>query len=360
MISKEHTQIKMDIWSIFTAEGERSSSVRDQYGRSPHLLANHSPAIPSVSNYLTQQGFKPEYPEGKEWGVLLSHDVDWLNYVGLSGRNLMVRQAKRLLKGQVSDFLKGWVEGKNRRAAEYRLELLLEAHEKRNIHSSYFFLALEAGDEDFNYLIEDAQGDVKMVLEAGSEAGLHGGHAAYNSVEILSRELNRIRPHVPELRGYRNHYLRFDIHQSWNLLAEAGFEYDATFGFAGFPGFRNGMCHPFRPFDPKTSKYLDIVEFPLHVMDVSLFNYLGLAPDAAFEVVRSFAHKVKAQNGVFSILWHNNYLTGEWGAFYLKVLDFLTRQEAYISTHSQMLDWWKAQGYIDQMENILNETRTES
>lgn len=353
MINAKEEKMKKELWDIYTATAERQSLIRDQYGRSPHALAKHSPSSPVVSRHLHREGFRPGFPGGKNWGVLISHDVDWLNYVGLSGRNLLTRQAKRLLKGQVSAFLRGWVEGKKRRAPEYRLEQLLEAHEKRGIQSSYFFLALEPGEEDFNYQIQEAKPDIKMVLDEGNEAGLHGGHRAYNSLEVILEEKARIEGPIPGLRGYRNHYLRFDIHQTWNLLEKAGFEYDATFGFAGFPGFRNGMCHPFRPYDPGQERFIDIVEFPLHVMDVSLFNYLGLQPDAALELVKMIVEEVRQVNGVFSLLWHNNYLQGTWGDFYLRLLDFLKSLDPCFSTHGQMLDWWKEQGYFGQMEEIM-------
>ena len=49
--------------------------------------------------------------------------------------------------------------------------------------------------------------------------------------------------------GYRNHYLRFKLPETWKYLADAGFEYDTTLGYSNALGYRNGMCHPFRPYD---------------------------------------------------------------------------------------------------------------
>ena len=49
--------------------------------------------------------------------------------------------------------------------------------------------------------------------------------------------------------------------------------------------FRNGMCHPFRPFNLQTGKAVDIIEIPQVIMDDSLFDtYMRLDPDHAWEI----------------------------------------------------------------------------
>jgi len=74
--------------------------------------------------------------------------------------------------------------------------------------------------------------------------------------------------------GYRNHYLKFKVPETWGLPKEAGFKYDTTLGYADCVGFRNGMCHPFKPFDLNINSYINILEIPLIIMDRTLFDYM--------------------------------------------------------------------------------------
>jgi len=350
-------QVKADIWSIYTAQAERNSQIRDRFGRSTYVLTDHSPNRPWVSRYLHGSGFRPEYPQGKKWALLLSHDIDVLNRLALPFKSLIPAQVKRLVKAQLGSFVDGWKARKNQPVSEFSLDRVRKVHKERGLRTTYFFLALEEGEEDFNYRITDIGGELEEIRAEGNEVALHGGHRAYNSIEEMGKELERLKLLSPDVIGYRNHYLRFDIGQTWKLVEQLGFSYDATFGFAGYPGFRNGMCHPFRPYDTHSEAYIDVLEFPLHVMDVSLFKYLGLAPEAAFEYVKNLALEVEESNGVFSILWHNNYFSGEWGDFYLKVLDYLLQREPFVGTHRELHDWWKEKNYAEEMEVLLERER---
>ena len=88
--------------------------------------------------------------------------------------------------------------------------------------------------------------------------------------------------------GYRNHYLRFKVPDTWELLSKAGFKYDTTFGYADCAGFRNGVCHPFRPYNINTGKQIDILEIPLIIMDRTLLrDYMRLDVKKAWELIKN-------------------------------------------------------------------------
>jgi peptidoglycan/xylan/chitin deacetylase (PgdA/CDA1 family) len=108
--------------------------------------------------------------------------------------------------------------------------------------------------------------------------------------------------------GYRNQYLKFKIPDTWEMLSEAGFKYDTTFGYADCAGFRNGMCHPFKPFNLNTGKEIDILEIPLVIMDCTLLrDYMRLDFERAWKLTKLLINRVEQYNGVITILWHNNF-----------------------------------------------------
>jgi hypothetical protein len=142
--------------------------------------------------------------------------------------------------------------------------------------------------------------------------------------------------------GYRNHYLRFKIPDTWELLAKAGFKYDSTLGYDDMIGFRNGMCHPFKPYDLNKNKPIDILELPLVIMDGSLFSY-AKSLDEAFEYAKKLIDTVEKYNGVITLLWHNSPFSWpirkNWKILYEKILKYCYDKNAWITSGEEIYNW---------------------
>ena len=66
-----------DIWRLFTCAEEYEEAFRDGYDRFPHYMSSHrEPFKPRASQYLAEQGYHPEYPDGQPFAVCLTHDID--------------------------------------------------------------------------------------------------------------------------------------------------------------------------------------------------------------------------------------------------------------------------------------------
>jgi len=107
--------------------------------------------------------------------------------------------------------------------------------------------------------------------DEGCEIGLHASFHAHRSAEVLRREVQRIAEaaRVP-CAGNRHHYWHLDPDDPNETLrrhAEAGLRYDSSLGLEYYPGFRRGICHPFRVFDRSTGAPLPIVQLPPAWMD---------------------------------------------------------------------------------------------
>jgi len=134
--------------------------------------------------------------------------------------------------------------------------------------------------------------------------------------------------------GYRNHYLRFSVPKTWQLLSEAGFKYDTTFGFPDVVGFRNGMCHPFMPYDLHRMKDIDIMEIPLAIMDGTLFG-MSKSYDEALSIAKRLIDTVRLHNGVLVLNWHTNSFNcpfrGEWPKAYESIIKYASEQNAWFT-----------------------------
>jgi len=324
-----------EIWRLFTSAEEYNGAFRDGYDRFPHYMSAHrTPFEPRASRYLVEQGYRPEYPGGRPFAVCLTHDIDGVYRSMLSKGYATLSALKR------GDLTKAFASAKQLRSRKLPLcnfSEVMALEEEYGARSSFYFLALAPGDQDYAYDVRDLESEIGMIADAGWEVGLHGGHRAYCDPGALSAEKQRLeavlgRPVV----GYRNHYLRFRVPETWEHLSRAGFRYDATFGYADCAGFRNGMCHPFRPYNLKTDRPIDILEIPLVVMDGTLDHYMRLDATKAWEVTRQLIDVTERCGGVFTLLWHNSYMEGERLKMYEKILGYCRERGAWMTSGEEI------------------------
>jgi len=330
-----------DLWDHFTRKEEYNPEFRDQFGRVPYYLSKTRDIFqPDVSRFLIESGYKPEYPDGKKFAVCLTHDIDSV-YRTIPGRGFNL--AKSVYKRDKNEFSRSIKGAFNKRNPLCNFEEIMDLEEKYGAKSSFYFLALKSGDQDYSYDIMDLKDDIRNIRDRGCEVGLHGGHEAYNSCERICEEKKRLENALgSEVVGYRNHYLRFRTPDTWEHLAKAGFLYDTTFGYADCAGFRNGMCHPFRPYNLNTEEFIDIVEIPLVVMDGTLFQtYMKFDNDSALKFVKKIIDRVAEVNGVFTLLWHNTYLVNKTPEInlYEQILNYCRDHNGWLSDGNSIAKW---------------------
>jgi peptidoglycan/xylan/chitin deacetylase (PgdA/CDA1 family) len=345
---------KKELWDIFTAKQEFDSAEQDQHGRFPFSACSFDPLVPHVSKWLYENGFKPEYPGGKKMAVCVSHDVDRLFELEWGFKTMLNQQVRTLLKLNFPLFIDNF-KNKNRRIwPNHHLRNTLNIGNKYGVRSSFYFLSLKEGDKDFNYQPAEVKRLYRFVDESRGESGLHGGHECYQNHAQMVVEKRRLEKATGrQIKGYRGHYLKFDVKKTWEALIKAGFTYDTTYGFAETPGFRNGMCYPFNPYNTAEGKYYNIAEIPLVVMDESLFSYLKLDDEQAFEMCKKMIDTVGDYGGVFTFLWHNNYMTNNRGKVYERVIRYMTTKNVWFTTSEELVAYWKKKGYFEFLTSKL-------
>lgn len=326
---------KPDIWRIFTCEEEYESSIKDKYDRFPHYISgNREPFEPKASQYLLERGYRLGYPEEEPFAVCLTHDIDSV-YRSTLSKGLATLRCLRT--GDVGQAISTAKQMKSKKYPSCNFRDIIALEKKYGAQSSFFFLAASPEDQNVTYNIRDLDSEIGMICDAGWEVGLHGGHKAYCDPAILNAEKQRLervlgRPVV----GYRNHFLRFRVPETWEYLSRAGFLYDTTFGYADCAGFRNGMCHPFKPYNLQTSHQIDILEIPLAIMDCSLDQYMRLDVGKAWKVCRHLIDVTERCHGVITILWHNTYMEGDWLKIYEKMLRYCRDKKAWMTSGQEI------------------------
>ena len=329
-----------EIWDLFTRKEEYHSSLCDIYDRFPYFASrNRTIFEPKASEFLIKNGYHVQYPDNKPFAVCLTHDIDSV-YKSMSSKS--IHAVKYFARGKFDESVISLKQMYSKKIPYCNFEEIMKLEEKYGARSSFYFLALDPEDLDYEYRIEDLKDEIGTVLDRGWEIGLHGGHEASVNPDKLCREkmnLEQVTHH--SITGCRNHYLKFTVPDSWELLRNAGFHYDTTLGFADCTGFRNGMCHPFRPFNLITGKPIDILEIPLIIMEDTFEYYMKYDLRRAWALSKKLIDTVIQYQGVVTLLWHNKSFSGDQKKFYEKILKYCAEKNAWMTSGENIATWWK-------------------
>lgn len=321
---------------------EERSGPRDRHGRFPASASCLDPLDPPLERLRAKLGLEPPRWGRARFAVALTHDVDtpW-RWTRLGIRGAAARLRDDLRGARVGSALRearalAGVPLHRLRGTDpnWRFDRLIRITRSRGASQTFFVMAGHnhpadgAAPEAYDLLRPRL---VETLQRAGAEIGLHGSYTAADDADVLGEEKRRLEALAGPVSGHRYHYLRVDPLRNLSPLAELGLRYDTTLGFADRPGFRAGIAHPFRPWDHRAERPLDLVEIPLALMDVTLAEarYLGLSAAAAEQHVRELVRFAAAQGGGFAVLWHNDRFdpptSRGWDALYLRLIDAVRR-----------------------------------
>jgi len=338
-----------ELWDLFTAKEEYGEVELDKHARfSSSVSKNQKIDTPVVSDFLVKNGFKATYPDGKKFAVCLTHDIDGFNtfpklkmakegLAALAHFDFKLCGQKLLLGlGLHRIGTQAWKKSLN---PLYNFEAIMDLEAKYEAKSSFYFLALNKGEQDFDYTVNEISTELNDIIGRGWEVGLHGSRQASGDLSRLKLEKSKLEQILGQnITGYRNHYLIFKTPQTWENLAEAGFGYDTTFGYADKPGFRNGLCHPFKPYNLNKNQFINLWELPLIVMDRTL-AHMGLSSAESLTLIKKMIDKACECSGVITLLWHNTELTKDKIGFYEEILKYAKSKGAWLTSGENIKKW---------------------
>ena len=194
----------------------------------------------------------------------------------------------------------------------------MDVSERCGLTSAFYFQAHRHPDvsADRTYALGHPwiRGLLRRVHDRGHEIGYHAGFETYLDPLRTAMEIEYLlavtdREGIRQDRwGGRQHYLQWAVPTTWRSWHTAGLTYDCSVAYADAVGFRHRTCHEFRTFDLLTGTPLELRERPFQVMDVTLFGYMSLTREDAFEAVTQIAAECRRYHGSLGLLWHNDSL----------------------------------------------------
>lgn len=356
------------ITAIAGAEEEQRAALRDRFGRVPPecnaLVIERLERTPIVSRAAVQlrraaadvaarRPFRvlAPWPDGKRWAAAFTHDLDvvakWPVFTAL-------RVAELARKGEVGRVLS--VLGAALRSSAANpvwsgVENLLLAERACSVRSSWFVLCgtptlstMKAGDLTYSIESRGARRILDAVSAAGHEIGLHGSFETYTDAERMRAQRERLTRVAREPQGIRQHYLRMIPGETQRAMANAGFGYDSTFGFADRNGFRLGVADVVPAWHAGTQAPAGVDELPFIWMDRALSKYRGVeSPRAWIEDALELADLCRSVEGLFCAVWHPN-LTPALGfpgapAAYEALMRDVAGRSPFIATMGEIHTW---------------------
>jgi hypothetical protein len=320
---------------------EESLAVRENY--------YHRPIVNEYLEILwmaLEAKFRGIARKKRDYRLVLSHDVDWplagdmpvWEFMKECYRDLRYRKSVSLAAKRIMSRCLGWTPWRYRTDPYNNFGFLMGVSEEFGVRSEFNFICTDGKNhtpDQFyydNYYDIDTPffgGLIAAIYKRGHKIGFHPSYYTLHDPVKFGKEFDKFKRVCGEAGlvesgwGGRHHYLRWQAPGSWAMWEDAGLVYDSSVGSEFLLGFRCGTCYSFTTYDLARRKENRLREYPLTVMDLTVFQnedlYGGLEKIMPLKSVCSF------YGGDLTLLVHNNYVvTPKWKRFYREMIHRLS------------------------------------
>ncbi|MEO8582867.1 MAG: polysaccharide deacetylase family protein [Flavitalea sp.] len=297
---------------------------KDEYGRYSHTnsIAFKESFLhePLVNTWL--QEFKSallaKFPslqfKGKQFANMVTYDVDiaysylnkgWIRNIGGT--------IKSLLNGQIKLAIERWQVLLRMKKDPYDCFEWLDAlHLYCRLKPYYFFLvARQVSKYDKNNSTSSRR--FRELVEYYSttySTGLHPSWKSGDDPSLLKEEKEWLEVVAEkEIYASRQHYLRFNIPETFRSLIKAGINKEFSMGYGTINGFRASVTSSFPWYDLERDQTTSLIMYPFCFMDANSFYERNHSPAQAYDELMKFYDAVKKVNGMLITVWHNHLLS---------------------------------------------------
>ena len=209
----------------------------------------------------------------------------------------------------------------------YTFNKIINLKKEFDVKTIFFFLTADYTTYDTN--VSPSKTKFRLLIKEMvdyARVGLHPSYFTMKNVQLLKKEKERLEAitNMPIIRS-RQHFLRFSLPETYQNLIDLEITEDYSMGYASNVGFRASTCTPFYFYNLDFEIQTPLKVFPFVLMDTTLNDYMKLTPKQSLGKIRDLKNEVKAVNGLFITLFHNeslsNYLRWKgWGRLYGSML----------------------------------------
>ena len=213
-------------------------------------------------------------------------------------------------------------------------EKLMDLHQKFNLQPIYFFL-LAGKNSKYDKNISPRNKSMWQLIKKLSEKNTLGIHPSWQSgdVETLVKKEKELLQSISKkvINISRQHYIRFNMPQTFQRLLAAGITEDYSMGYGSINGFRASVATSFYWYDLEKDEQTTLKMHPFCFMDANSFYEQKQFPEEAFNELMKFYKACKTVNGNLITIWHNTILGTDkhfngWGNMYENFLKNIAAQ----------------------------------
>ena len=286
-----------------------------------------------------------KWPGNKKYAICLTHDTDSV-HIG-AFKEIVTNLSKYLLKGN-PDFLELGKLGisnfgyKNIMTNPFftlpswtKYEPLTQVKQTFFVYNKPRKARLHVNDCKSSFDTKHMNWDLlKQLVEEGNEIGLHPSIYVKDKIEYYVQTKQWLESNLgSEVAGLRHHYWLIDWnkpHLSFRKQMNSGFKFDCSIAWQEVAGFRAGISHPYRPYDPIWEKGINIFEVPTAIMDGHITNSSESIAGAK-QIIKS----ISLVGGVCVLDWHSESFINKF--IYAGELDKLNK---ILSDHLEDSECW--------------------
>jgi hypothetical protein len=209
-------------------------------------------------------------------------------------------------------------------------DLQLQLQAKYKLEVIYFVLLADYGLNDKNIPVQSRPFQLLIKhLADHAKVGIHPSFGSNYQSDKLLVERDRLQKIVKrEVTASRQHFLKLSFPQTYRNLLELDITDDYTMGYAAQPGFRASICTPFHFYDLELEKMTPLKIHPFVVMDATFRYYLDYTPEQSLQLIKALVDEVKAVDGHFVSLWHNETWSEHgtwksWSSLFEKMVQYI-------------------------------------
>lgn len=304
------------VFFMCTRWEEYVSSERDQHDRFPAATSValkhnflHRPVLNELAEMLWKMLLHLGYVGNRNSGkfeLRLSHDIDLLSPpISLKdfAKDLLVRRSSFAFFKRLSYLL-----GKKNPYNSF--DILMDKSEANGIKSRFYFMAgyqVKGMDTELYLDKPIFREAVQKIKQRKHLIGIHPSYNSFNKGNLLAAERKALQEATDvQVTEARQHFLRFEVPHTWQLLEDAGLKIDSTMGYSAHEGFRCGTGNTFPVFNFLSRQELKLQEMPLIVMDATLHHNKKQTIAEAKEIYAYYIRISKQYNMPLGLLFHNN------------------------------------------------------
>jgi len=298
---------------------------KDEYGRYAHTnslaFKEHFLHLPLVNIWLEnlKGKLKKKFPgivfKRRPFKFIPSYDIDiawsyrhkgwWRNLGGF---------AKSIQKGSWHEVGERWKVLAGNHADPYDSYEWLDAlHLYCKIKPIYFFLVAQKclgydkNTPTSSKALQELIAYFSVVYKIGLHPSWQSSVAATNEVVMEEKEWLEVIIDKP-VEHSRQHYIKYTIPQGFRRYIDCGLLKDYSMGYGTTNGFRASVASSFYWFDLEKNETTPLRLFPFCFMDANAFYEQKLTPQQAYEELTHYYNIIKKLNGLFVMIWHNQFL----------------------------------------------------